>query len=196
MTYQITALGLTGTAWIKRLEKNGYKLSTYAEQLLNSPEWEKHRMKKGEKVSVSLVLHKDVGTYPTTQKIQDYAGTKGYQKPKGELVLLIREVISDEEIEKLGLGYIAALHDPIKDSDGFPHVLCARRGRGGRWVDAYWDSPRRRWSAGGASAFLVPASTSTSDTQPPSDTLSLELRIEKLEAFYKKVVELIPSLEV
>ena len=61
-------------------------------------------------------------------------------------------------MEEIGIWYIASLHDPIKDPDGNPNVLDARRSDDGRWVDACWDDPSHEWHVGGAVAFSVGAS--------------------------------------
>lgn len=194
---KLTALGLTGSEWITRLEGEGYRIGTYAKQLLNSLEYDKHRMEKGEAVEVAFVSVKDMGKkYATTDEIRAYAAEKGYLEPKAELALLIRESMTDEAIESLGAWYVATFHEPIKDSDGDPGLLYARRRGDGRWVDADWGRPGDLWSAEGAFAVLVPASsTSSSEPAPSLDSLPLESRVEALERFYDRVIELIPSLE-
>ena len=185
----LTALGLTGSQWIKRLETEGYKISEYAKQVLNSPDYDCERMKKGEKVTVQFVSVKDLNqTVATTQEIKDFAKTKGWEMPKGELALLIREAISDKQMEDMGVYYIEALHEPINDSVGNPRVLIADRYDGGRWVDAYWGDPSRQWYGSGAFAFPLVASPSYSDTQPSFDSSSLEQRVEALEKWQQKFI--------
>ncbi|MEX0930497.1 MAG: hypothetical protein WDZ79_02335, partial [Candidatus Paceibacterota bacterium] len=71
------------------------------------------------------------------------------------IVPRIRESVSDKQMEEMGLWYIAALHDPIKDADGDPFVLCADRDGDGRWLNASRARPGRHWRGFGAFAFLV-----------------------------------------
>jgi len=182
---KLTTLGLSGPQWIKRLEKKGYKISDYAKYIILSVDFKKARLKKGIEVNVNFVTVRDLGKErATTQEIKDYARTQGYEIPTPEIALLLREAVSDEDIEALGGWYVAALHEPIKDSDGDPNVLFADRDGEGRWVNAGWDRPDGDWDAGGAFAFVVPASTS-GISPSPSEPLSLELRIEKIEAVLK-----------
>lgn len=191
-TLTLTARGLTGPAWIKQLEKYGYRLGTYATQLLNSPEWEQHRLNKGETITVCITPNKELGLdeYMTTQQIRDYAKGKGYETPKAEVALLIREALSDDEMKELGVWYVTTFHDPIKDADGDPELLGANRRGGGQWLSAGWDGPGSQWDVEGASAFVVLASQSSelepsaqhSESLPLAD---LEKRVETLEAILK-----------
>lgn len=188
-TLQLTATGLTGPNWIERLEKNGYNISSYARNVLNNTAYKKHILKKDTKLNVAFVSVKDMGkNYATTQEIQEFAKSKGYEIPTAEVALLVREAISDEEMKKMGFWYIVTLHDPIKDSDGDPFVLSAYRDDGGRWVGAGWDEPGREWFDDGAFAFLVPASNAQplyTDTET-LNSLTLERAIELVkEAGYK-----------
>lgn len=172
-TLPVKTLGLTGPQWIMRLEKDGYRVSSYAKDVLNSPDYKP--MKKGVQVELAFVSVKDMGKeWATTAEIQAYAASKGYEMPTPEIALLVREAMSDADMEALGVWYVAVLHAPIKDADGDPRVLNADRGGGGRWVSACWGGPGRRWAARGAFAFLVPASsTETSGTKDSLDTLPL-----------------------
>lgn len=189
-TITVTGTGLSGKEWIKRLEKKKYRIGTYARQLLDSPEYEKHRLKKGKKIEVQLVSVKDMGkSVATTKEIQEYAASKGLEMPSAELALLIREAVSDTEMEAMGVWYIASLHEPIKDSDGNPSVLSVNRFDEGRWLYAYWGEPGDDWGDGGAFGFPLPASKSSAlgSSALNLDTESLEARVKALEDFEKQV---------
>lgn len=174
----LTALGLSGKDWITRLGKADYRISSYAKDLILTDDFEKARTKKGKKFSIVFVKVADLGkTSVTTQELKDYAKRKGYELPTPEIALLLRETLTDEAIEEMGIWYVAALHDPIKDSDGDPRVLRVRRGGGGRWVNAGWGGPGGLWDGLGAFAFLLPASAETL-SPPHSDSLPLELPLE------------------
>lgn len=182
ITKTLIATGLTGKEWLERLEKGGYKVSEYAQDIILSKEFNASRAKKGAELNIAIVPHREIfDSYETTQKIRDWGAEKGYVAPTPEVALLVREAFSNEEIEALGFWYIVTLHDPITDRDGGPRVLRARRHGGGRWLGACWDRPDGRWDAGGASVLSVPASIQSSETANSSDPLNLELRVEKLE---------------
>ena len=176
-TIKLTALGLSGPGWIRRLEKKKFFVSDWAKEILENPEYEKHRLKKGEEIEVALVKLTDVGDDPTTKELQDYATARGYGLPVAEIALLLREAVSDDEIEKIGSWYICVLHKPIKESGGSPFVLFAFRDGGGRRLSAYWVRPGDQWGDDGLFAFPVLASKSSAlESQPlHSDTLPLEL---------------------
>lgn len=183
-TLKLTATGLTGKKWIKRLEKGGYEVSEYAKSILLSPEFDEAVHSKGIEYTVGIVPQTELGLgkYVSTAEIKSYAKSKGWLMPTLEIALLVREALSDEDIEALGVWYVAALHEPIKDSGGGPSVLGARRDDGGRWLYAFWGNPVGQWRTDGAFAFLVPASTSGSEAQPSSETLDLAARVAKIEA--------------
>lgn len=163
---KLTTLGLSGKDWIKRLEKGKYNIGSYAKELILSKEFEAARPKKGQEFAIEFVKVADLGkSYATTTELREYAQKKGWAVPTPEVALLIRETMSDKDIEELDTWYVAALHDPIVDLRGGPSVLCASRNGGGRWVNAYWDDPRLKWLADGAFAFVVPASASSSGTE-------------------------------
>lgn len=188
-------LGLSGKDWIMRLEKGKYQISSYARDLILSKEFEAARPKKGQMLDIQFVKVKDLGkSSATTKELKDYAKEKGWAVPTPEVALLIREAMSDKQMEEMGIWYIAALHDPIKDSDGGPSVLGADRDGGGRWVSTYWGRPGSRWSALGAFAFFLPASQSSETKDLPSDTLSLELRVQALEEWVEHAKAMLKNI--
>ena len=71
-----------------------------------------------------------------------------------EAFSVLREYFTNEELERMGLGYIAVLHEPIVDSDGSPDVLGIRRGDDS-WVHASYDRSDFQWGGGGAFPFLA-----------------------------------------
>lgn len=94
----------------------------------------------------------------TTDALRKRGLEFGYQKPPAGIMPRIRASVSDKQMEEMGIWYIAALHDPIKDSDGNPRVLDSDRNVAGLWLGAHWARPGAQWDACGAFAFLVPAS--------------------------------------
>jgi hypothetical protein len=90
-----------------------------------------------------------------TSNIRDLATQRKLTTPNAEVACLIRENFSDEDIEAMGLIWIVAMHEPIKDSDGAPDLLSASRGGGGRWLSTYDGRPGDRWARGSGFAFAV-----------------------------------------
>lgn len=192
-TIKLTATGLSGPDWIKRLEKGGYGISIWAKDLLNSPKYEKHRLIKGQEIEVVLVKRSEIDKHPTTKEVQEYAKGKGYEMPSAELSLLLRESLSDEDLKEMGVWYVVVLHDPIEDSDGDPRVLGADRYGGGRGLNAFWDGPGRQWGGSGLFAFSVPASSTENPdtTSLPSESLSALTLISETEEQLAKLKKLI-----
>lgn len=92
----------------------------------------------------------------TTKNIHAEAKKRGYLIPPAEVTLLLREKLSDKDIEEMGLWGLVTMHEPIKDSGGGPRLLGASRRGDGRWLRADWDGPGGRWGRGSGFAFLSP----------------------------------------
>ena len=65
-------------------------------------------------------------------------------------------LVTDEQLEQMGLWYIVTMHEPIKDSGGGPLLLDSGRSDGGRWLDADYGGPGGGWGDDGGFAFAVP----------------------------------------
>ena len=160
----ITGLDLAGAAEIKRLEDAGYCVGDYAKSCFTSTEADdydkNHRLVAGKVHKIALVPGKEIARDcdRTTAALRKLGQKYGYGKPRAGHVPRIRESVSDKQMEEMGIGYIASLHEPIKDFGDYPRVLNARRLDGGRWVDAHWDNPYNMWFDFGAFAFPVPVS--------------------------------------
>lgn len=161
----VTDLDLTGEQEIERLTAAGYRLSDWAKSCLLSRKADgydrNHRLENGRAYKIALMPGKEIecDAERTTENLRKRGIEKyGYKKSFAGIAPRIREVVSDKQLEEMGIWYVAALHDPIKDSDGYPYVLYAGRSVDGRWLDAYWGDPQYRWSGHGAFAFLVSAS--------------------------------------
>ncbi len=163
ITVKVKALGLSGEEWVARLEALKYRVSDYAKSVLRNPEYHKHRLEPGMEYTIALVrgteIRKDRDR--TTAKLRELGardyGKDVHDRTKAELACLLREAVSDEQLEKWGIWYIAILHDPIADLDGGPRVLSVRRRDEGRWLDASWDEPGSKWGDDGAFGFPLPA---------------------------------------
>lgn len=160
-----TGLDLTGTAEIERLERMHYRVGDYAKSCFLSTRddsYDKHhRLEAGRIYKVALILSREIESDRdrTTLNLRKRGMEHyGYGKPLGGLIPRVREVLSDKQMEELGIWYVAALHEPITDSGGYPGLLDADRGGAGQWVGAGWGGPGIRWRGDGAFVFPVSAS--------------------------------------
>ena len=120
-----------------------------------------HRLEADRIYKVALMPGREIerDSNRTTTNLRD-RGMKHYSygKPLAGLIPRVREVLSDKQMEELGIWYAAALHDPITGSDGNPDVLFANRNGGGQLVSARWVGPDSQWNDDGALVFPVSAS--------------------------------------
>ena len=145
--------GTTGEDWIKRLEGNGFRVGNYAKQVLRSSDFRPTNGVTTEIAVLKGMLFEDSDRI--TKNIRAEADRRSLTKPNAEIACLIREAFTDEEIEAMGLWWIVAMHEPIKDSGGAPVLLYAFHGGGGRWLSAYYDRPGIRWRRDDGFAFVV-----------------------------------------
>ncbi|MEI6352540.1 MAG: hypothetical protein WCO35_01230 [Candidatus Nomurabacteria bacterium] len=85
-------------------------------------------------------------------------GESSVSELKGELALLIREKFSNEELEEMGLAYIAVLHKPIISFsvDNSAGTLRSGQNIGYSLIDSYYDIRYDDWVIDrGSFAFLV-----------------------------------------
>ncbi len=151
--FSVTSNGMTGPQWIEHFEKKGIQLSKWAKDVLLSPDFKPTNGVTTEVAVLKGMLFEDNDR--VTSKIRAEAGKRKLVKPNAELGCLIRDMFTDEEIAAMGLVWIVAFHEPIKDSGGGPGLLSASRGDDGRWLRAYYDGPGGRWRRDGGFAFAV-----------------------------------------
>ncbi|OHA15769.1 MAG: hypothetical protein A3G52_01150 [Candidatus Taylorbacteria bacterium RIFCSPLOWO2_12_FULL_43_20] len=152
--FSVTSDGTTGPQWIERLEGKGFRLSDYAKSVLRSPDFKPTSGVTTEIAILKGMLFADNDRI--TKKIRAEADKRKLTKSNAEVACLIRENFSDKEIEALGLWWIVAMHEPIKDSGGGPSLLGADRYDGGRWLNACCvDGPGYGWFREDGFAFVV-----------------------------------------
>lgn len=160
-----TGLDLSGAAEIERLEAARYRVSSIAKSCFLSTKEDSydknHRLVAGRIYKVALMPGKEIKLNKdrTTANLRN-RGTQhyGYGKSLGGFIPRVREVLSDKQMQELGILYATALHDPIIGSDSGPDVLGADRSGDGGWVLADWGNPGDRWFDNGAFVFSVSAS--------------------------------------
>ena len=151
--FSVTSDGTSGKDWIKRLEKKGFNIGDRAKQVLKSPDF-KPTSGTTEIGVLKGKLFSDSDRITAT--IRENAKKMGFVKPNAEIACLIREKFTDEDIEAMGLIWIVAMHEPIKDSGGGPNLLGASRFGGGGWLRAGWDRPGIGWDDSVGFAFALP----------------------------------------
>lgn len=156
----VTSDGTTGSKWIERLEKKGFRMSDHAKRILHSPDFKPTNGITTEIVVLKGMLFND--DERITKKIRTEANRRNLTEPNAEVTCLIRETFSDKEIEAMGLWWVIAMHKPIKDSDGALGLLGAYRSDDGYWLYADYDNPNNRWSRVYGFAFVV-SQVGTSD---------------------------------
>jgi len=151
--FSVTSDGTTGEQWIARLEDKGFRVGDYAKSVLRSRSFKptsgityKIAVLKGEFFSDSDRI---------TKTIRKEAKNRKFSMPNAEVACLIREKLSDKELEAMGLYWIVAMHEPIKDSDGGPKLLDAYRYVTGYWLNTHYGSPDMKWGRGNVFAFAV-----------------------------------------
>jgi len=151
--FSVTSDGTTGRKWIKRLLKKDFRISERTKSILRSSDF---KPTNGVTYNIAVLkgeLFND--NERITKNIRAEADKRNFTKPNAEVAYLIREKFTDEDLEAMGLYWIVAMHEPIKDSDGDSNLLDANRRGGGRWLDAIWDGPGRRWHRGVGFAFVA-----------------------------------------
>ncbi|MBP9701418.1 MAG: hypothetical protein KBD47_00360 [Candidatus Pacebacteria bacterium] len=149
----VTSDGTTGPQWIERLEGKDFRLSDYAKSVLCSADFKPTSGVTTEIAILKGMLFEDSNRI--TKKIRAEADKRKLPTPNAEVACLIRENFSDEDIEAMGLIWIVAMHEPIKDSDGDPSLLGAGRRDASRWLRACYGEPDFRWRRGRGFAFVV-----------------------------------------
>lgn len=141
--FSVTSDGTTGKEWIKFLEGSGFRVGDYAKQVLRSKDFKPTSGVTTEVAVLKGALFTD--EYRTTSNICADSDKRKLKKPNAELACLIRVKFTDDEIKAMGLTWIVAMHEPIKDADGDPSLLGVGRGDGGRWLDGCYGWPGDKW---------------------------------------------------
>jgi hypothetical protein len=156
--FTVTSNGMTREQWEQHLKRRGWRIGDCARQMLRRATEAPTNgvtynivVRPGKKISDSDRIMK---------KISAAADKKGWLKPHWEVACLIRDTLTDEQLEQMGLRYIVTMHE--QDSVGDPgFLLSSDRYDFGRWLYAYCVKPDDRWFADGGFAFVVPLSSQT-----------------------------------
>lgn len=145
--------GTTGRQWIDRLVGKKIQIGGCAKSMLLSKDFKPINGVTTEIAVLKGMLFTD--SERVTKNIRTMAESKKLTKPNAEVACLIREMFTDAEIEEMGLRWIVAMHEPIKDSDGGPGLLSTCRGVDGPWLSADCGRPDDQWYRVSGFAFAV-----------------------------------------
>jgi hypothetical protein len=148
----VTSDGRTAEDFIRNWEKN-YRPSDYAKDVTRRA---KFTPTIGVTYRIPIIMGSEFSDNDrSTSKIRKEATRRNYRTLPFEAACLLREAVSDEDLERLGLWWLIGMHDPVKDS-GRPYLLGVDRFGDGRWVSAFNVHPGRGWLRGRGFAFLAP----------------------------------------
>ena len=151
--FSVNSDGTTGEEWIVRLESKGFRVGDYARSILRSKSF---KLTSGITYEIAVLKGEIFSDNDRiTKNIRKEAKNRKLSAPKAEVACLIREKFSDKELEAMGLYWIVAMHEPIKDSDGDPRLLGANRDGNGSWLSTGYGNPDCRWNRGRGFAFVV-----------------------------------------
>lgn len=151
--FSVTSDGTIGEAWIARLENKGFRVGDYAKSVLRSKSFKPTSGVTTEIAVLKGEIFSDNDRI--TKNIRKEAKNRKLSTPNAEIACLIREKFSDKELEAMGLYWIVAMHEPIKDSDGAPRLLGVGRSDGGSWLRAGYGNPDGEWPRSSGFAFVV-----------------------------------------
>lgn len=119
--FPVTSDGTTGEEWIKRLERKGHRVVDQAKFILRSAEFKPTNGVTTEIAIFKGVYFEDNGRI--TNLIRDEMYFSGFKSPKVEIGCLIREKLTNRELNAMGISWLMVMHTPVNGSDGDPYLL-------------------------------------------------------------------------
>lgn len=107
------------SAWIDRLEKNGYRLSSTARDIFIAATNEESSL---ELMGITILKNKK----GRLAEIRGEARQRGLLPATVEVAALLRERISDHDLKDMKLDRLLIMHPPYADRYGVRHLLCIR----------------------------------------------------------------------
>lgn len=149
--FTLTSNGFTRQQWEEYLERRGYFITVLARRVLRLAS---EVPTNGVTYNIVVLPSKKISDSDrVTRKVRAMAEAKGWAKPHWEVACLIRDTFTDEQLKQMGLWYIVTMHEPIKDSNDYPNLLCSKRRGDGRCLDTGSGGPNDEWFSGGGFAF-------------------------------------------
>lgn len=148
--------GLTGPEWIDLIGKKGF--STYSSRsvakVLMSPDFKP--LTAGTNIDVAILPDTFCSESELTMaNINAEAVRRGWVKTHAEIACLIRENVSNKDMENIELCYIMAVHDPIE------HKFLVSSWRNGGELSTFGENENpltsRQWGRNRGYVFTVPS---------------------------------------
>lgn len=149
----VTSNGLSGEQWIERLERGGFRVGDHAKELLRSQSFV---ATNGIDYRLAVIRASEFDHDLSTDEVRSEAKKRGYITPPAEVATRLREILQDDELERLDLWWLAVMHEPFLDLGGDPRVFRIDRVDERRWLYACWAHPDDRWDRCGGFVFLLP----------------------------------------
>lgn len=166
--FTVVSNGMTGEQWEKYFKNRGFRISDDAHNVL---------CRVSEAPTDGVIYNVIVrpgkkwnNKECITKNILAYAMEKGWKTPHWEVACLIRDAFTDEQLEQMGLWYIATMHELVFNSNGDPDFLYSGRDGDGCWLGADSDLINydlllnNGWRNDGGFAFVVSSISSQAMT--------------------------------
>jgi hypothetical protein len=150
--FSIKSDGTTGKAWISRLNGLGCRITDYAKSVLRSPDFHPTNGVTTEIAVLKGELFIDDDRF--IEKIRAEARRRKLQTPSAELACFIREFLSDEDLEVMGLWWIITMHESIKTDIGLCLLGAGRSGGHSHSLHAFCRGPDDGWHREYGFAFV------------------------------------------
>jgi hypothetical protein len=147
--FSVVSNNASGKKWIARLKQAGFFI--HDEGLLLSKNF---KATKG--VTYNVVIYKGKlwsKNDRTSDNIKSRAAYASLAYPSLEIACLIREKISDKEIDAMGLSSIVIMHEPIKASKDMLYLV-VHHDDFGSWLDTIHFSSGDLWDESCGFAFI------------------------------------------
>lgn len=153
MHFSVTSKNFTGKEWVDHLKGKGFMVSGFAKRLILSECFKPTSGIKSEVVIVNGSLFE--GEDRLTENIIKYARLKNLARPNPEVACLIREALSDEDIEAMGISWIMVMHEFLTDKTKDEGLLFTGRGDCGRLLGGFLARKNDHWNKDNGFAFVM-----------------------------------------
>ncbi len=149
---EVTSDGRNERQFISSLERAGYNISSQAKNILQETalvdlEEQTHKL--------VIIRGKEFDGECLTTNVHAEAEHRGYLIPPVEVAFLLREVISDKELEQMGLLWLIVMHEPIRHG-GHLSLFSLNQANKGRNLDVSVYHPNGCWDRRCGFVFLAP----------------------------------------
>lgn len=149
---KVVSDGTTGRQWMDRFQKKGIHVKNSARKILLS---ESFQPTQGI-IHCLVILKGDLfdGGDRRTSEICQITKDGSLEIPNLEVACLLREKLSDQDLENMGLWEIVVMHHPVVDEFGVSRVLGISRHVNGPWLEAEASDPNKKWDKDVGFAFI------------------------------------------